>query len=94
MPERHQPSLRLLILLTALVSVFLLVTARVEAGEPPVPPVPYRVEVGDTLWEIAAGVAGPDEDVRSVVARLMSDNGLSTAAIRPGQVLMISGVES
>ncbi|HEY7704736.1 MAG TPA: LysM peptidoglycan-binding domain-containing protein [Acidimicrobiia bacterium] len=94
MPTRHQPSLRLLILLTAMVSVFLLVTARVEAGEPPAPPARYTVEAGDTLWTIAGRVAGEEEDVRAVVHRLMTDNQLDTAEIHPGQVLLVSEVEA
>jgi nucleoid-associated protein YgaU len=44
------------------------------------------VQPGDTLWSIAANAAG-DDDVREVVDRIQALNGLSDAAITPGQVL-------
>jgi hypothetical protein len=47
------------------------------------------VEAGDTLWTIAADLAGPSVDVRSVVADIKRDNGLQTSALKVGQVLVI-----
>lgn len=46
------------------------------------------VEQGDTLWSIAAAVAGED-DVRAVVAEIKERNGLRDAALVPGQVLVL-----
>ena len=44
------------------------------------------VQPGDTLWSIAATVAG-DSDVRSVVHEIQRLNGLEGVALVPGQVL-------
>jgi nucleoid-associated protein YgaU len=44
------------------------------------------VERGDTLWSIAASVAGED-DVRAVVDRIQQLNGLAGSTVVPGQVL-------
>jgi LysM repeat protein len=44
------------------------------------------VQPGDTLWSIAAEVAGTD-DVREVVDRIQELNGLQDAVLMPGQVL-------
>lgn len=46
------------------------------------------VQVGDTLWQIAAEVA-PSEDPAAVVELLRSANGLDRSALQPGQVLVI-----
>ena len=46
------------------------------------------VEPGDTLWSIAAAVAG-DGDVRAVVHTIRRINGLDGAPIMPGQVLQL-----
>jgi nucleoid-associated protein YgaU len=46
------------------------------------------VRSGDTLWSIAASVAG-DDDVRVVVDRIEQLNGLHGAAVRPGQLLLL-----
>lgn len=46
------------------------------------------VRSGDTLWSIAASVAGA-EDVRVVVDRIQQLNHLQGAAVRPGQVLLL-----
>jgi Tfp pilus assembly protein FimV len=45
------------------------------------------VEAGDTVWSIAAEVAGPDEDVRVVVDAIEALNDLDDAVVTPGQVL-------
>ena len=45
------------------------------------------VESGDTVWSIAAEVAGPDEDVRVVVDAIEALNDLDRAVVVPGQIL-------
>ncbi|WP_236830120.1 LysM peptidoglycan-binding domain-containing protein [Blastococcus sp. KM273128] len=46
------------------------------------------VEPGDTLWSIAGAAAG-GRDVRDVIVDIRRLNGLESAAIDPGQVLML-----
>jgi nucleoid-associated protein YgaU len=46
------------------------------------------VQPGDTLWSIASSVAG-DGDVRLVVDRIRSVNGLHGSDIAPGEVLRL-----
>lgn len=46
------------------------------------------VEPGQTLWDIASGVAG-DRDVRDVVAEISSLNQLDGGRIEPGQQLAL-----
>ncbi|WP_211435038.1 LysM peptidoglycan-binding domain-containing protein [Blastococcus sp. DSM 46786] len=46
------------------------------------------VEPGDTLWSIAGAAAG-GRDVRDVVVDIRQLNRLESAAIRPGQVLVL-----
>ncbi len=84
------PSVRLLVLVVALVSLFLLLATRVDAVDVEATTV-YVVEPGDTLWEIAEGVAERGDDVRSVVGRIRALNGLDQAVIHPGQRLLIPG---
>lgn len=47
------------------------------------------VESGDTLWSIAASVAGSGDDVRAVVAEIRELNGLPDASLVPGQTLVL-----
>lgn len=90
MPTRHQSlSLRLLILLTGVGIGFLLISGRVDASTPETAPSTYRVLAGDTLWDIAASIAEPDEDVRVVIAEIKRLNGLPVSSLSVGQVLMI-----
>jgi LysM repeat protein len=47
----------------------------------------YRVRPGDTLWSIAARRYGGDP--RQAVWQLQRENGLSSPALTPGQVLVL-----
>jgi nucleoid-associated protein YgaU len=47
------------------------------------------VRPGDTVWSIAAGVAGAGEDVRAVVDAIERLNDLEGAVVVPGQVLEV-----
>lgn len=49
----------------------------------------HAVMSGETLWQIAAEVAAPGEDVRDVVQRLQDLNGLASGSLQAGQVLLI-----
>ena len=56
-------------------------------------PVQHSVIVrpGETLWALAARVA-PQQDPRLVVADIESRNGLTGAAVQPGQQLIVPNV--
>lgn len=47
------------------------------------------VRAGDTVWSIAATVAGPGEDVRAVVDAIEQLNDLEGSVVVPGQVLEV-----
>ncbi|MGE5593443.1 MAG: LysM peptidoglycan-binding domain-containing protein [Betaproteobacteria bacterium] len=47
------------------------------------------VAPGDTLWTIARDHVGKEVDIRAAVNDIMARNRLSSAALRPGQVLMV-----
>jgi len=47
------------------------------------------VQPGESLWAIAVGVSGPDEDVRDVVEQIRNLNGLHGATLQAGQELTI-----
>lgn len=49
----------------------------------------HSVQAGETLWQIAAGVAAPGEDVRDVVLRLQELNGLADGSLVAGQVVLL-----
>lgn len=84
-----QLSVRLVLLLAAVCVVFLMIGGPAEADIPSVPPVEYVVAAGDTLWEIANELAGPEQDVRRLVQDISDLSGVDAASIYPGQVLLI-----
>ncbi|HYT80159.1 MAG TPA: LysM peptidoglycan-binding domain-containing protein [Actinomycetota bacterium] len=49
----------------------------------------YVVRSGDTIWSIARKEAGPREDPRPLVDRLIRVNHLRGALIWPGQELVV-----
>jgi hypothetical protein len=97
-PAAAAPPLRLtrrgLVVVAGLVALLAAgVVGLAALSAPPAPaapaaPVPAVVTVhaGDTLWSIAEKVA-PGADPRAEVADLQRRNGLSAAALRPGQLL-------
>jgi nucleoid-associated protein YgaU len=49
----------------------------------------YVVRHGDTLWEIARRIVGPEGDPRPVIESIERANGLGGALIVSGQVLLL-----
>ena len=47
------------------------------------------VTPGVTLWEIAAAVAGPGQDVRDVIAEIREMNDLESSGVVAGQELVV-----
>ncbi|HEY7563605.1 MAG TPA: LysM peptidoglycan-binding domain-containing protein [Acidimicrobiia bacterium] len=90
MSHRHQSlSLRLLFLLTAMGTILLLLSGQVAASTPEASPSTYLVVSGDTLWEIASGIATPEDDIREVIAVIKEINAMETSSIRAGQTLLL-----
>ena len=81
-------STRVLFLLLALTTIFLLLDNQVSAGEPQAV-VEYVVQPGDTLWSIADGSSTSDVDVREVIADLRELNNLRTSSLQIGQRLSL-----
>lgn len=86
--QTPQLSVRLLVLLLALFLVFLLIGRPAEAEAPQVT-VEYVIEAGDTLWDIARSHGDGESDVRAVVADIQTLNGIESARIIPGQVILV-----
>jgi Tfp pilus assembly protein FimV len=66
------------------------------AGSDAVAPTPAPTVVtsapGDTVWEVAARLAPgrPGPEVAALAERLVTENGLTSARLRPGQVLRVT----
>ena len=50
-----------------------------------------EVEAGDTVWDLAARLARPENDIRDVVRAIKEQNGITDAAsLQPGQTLRVT----
>lgn len=49
----------------------------------------HTVAPGETLWQYASAVRGAGEDVRDVVAELRELNGLTSAELQTGQMVIL-----
>ncbi len=84
-----QLSVRLALLLAAVLAVFLTVGGPAGARTPEVLPNEYIVEAGDSLWSIASESAGPESDIRRLVAEIGRISKVEDGNIYPGQVLLV-----
>jgi len=84
-----QLSVRLSLLLAAVCVVFLMIGGSADADIPTPAPVEYVVESGDTLWAIASDIAGPDQDIRRLVADISRLSEVDGGSIFPGQIILI-----
>ena len=82
---------RLLVLIMLCVVAGLVLAGRAAAADGGHPAVvePYTVSAGDTLWSIAAGVAGANEDVRDVVIELQDLNRMASVDLTAGQQILL-----
>jgi len=90
MPQSSARNLpgRLLILVMALASIFLLLEGPSEASRP-VATVEYRVTAGDSLWSIAETLTTDGADVRDSIDVIRRLNDLATSSLDTGQVLVV-----
>jgi hypothetical protein len=95
---RRQRLARTLVVATAVASGLGFLAGHATAGaERPSRPGAERVYVvnpGDTLWGIAARIAGPEGDPRPIVDALVSRNHIAGAAIVPGERLHLPASSS
>ncbi|MBB6627172.1 LysM peptidoglycan-binding domain-containing protein [Nocardioides sp. KIGAM211] len=89
---------RLVVFLAALLTVLSIgvaLGAGSVASEKPGTPAPTEIVMvgsGETLWDIAAGLAG-DGDVRAMVAKIERLNALDSAMVAAGQRLRVPVTE-
>jgi LysM repeat protein len=85
----RQLSVRLSLILVAVITAFLLIGGAAGAETPPPATIDYVVRSGDTLWGIASNHVGTDEDPRQMVETIKRASGIVSSALHPGQVLQI-----
>lgn len=50
----------------------------------------YRIQAGDTLWDVASDIALPQDDLRHMIWQIMEDNNIKDpGAVQPGTEITI-----
>ena len=83
---------RAVLVLLAVAVLLLAALVGVAVASGPGEPTEVRVHVvssGETLWELARGVAAPGEDLRDVVGALVELNGLDSSGLDAGQKIVL-----
>ena len=58
--------------------------------EPEKIPYQYTMTAGDTIYQVAARIATPKENINELTWRILKDNGIQDAGtVQPGQVITI-----
>ena len=91
MSRRTTAQSRVLVIISTIVVVMALLLLSTGAASGAQPAVPYTVESGDTLWEIADELTPAGDDIRATVLVIKQLNDLDTSLIVPGQVLVVPG---
>jgi hypothetical protein len=77
------------LLAVTFVVFFLLLASRVYAGGELRSTTVHVVQPGETLWEIAGELTGPEGDVRRIIYDIKRMNGLETSGIGAGDRLVV-----
>lgn len=81
---------RVAVLVSVLVSTLWVAGGAVGGSEAgPAPSRRHVVAPGQTLWEIARGLVGPEGDPRRVIEMIRDENGLGTALLVEGRTLVL-----
>lgn len=69
--------------------LFIFIFAGCRAPEREVVYIEVQVERGDTLWDIAKKYSPSRKDLRGYIYTVREINGLESAVLMPGQVLLV-----
>lgn len=72
---------------------FASVSSSIARGSEPLHYIQVTVQTGDTIWKIAQNNASKEKDIRCLVYEIREINNLSTASLKPGQVIKIPTIQ-
>lgn len=75
------------------IAIFIFSILSTCKADTPLTKIEYRVQAGDTLWDIAHEYAPKGADIREYIYNIKKDNGLKNSEICPGMLLEITTEE-